>query len=112
MRKKSETLLKAIKTMSDLLDFQDQVHDLLNIEIYELQPSDTAGRLFDLIVNELLTEDGVELLNEFVFTPLEDYNEENPFVITEKVNGITTNYEIHSPEELCTYFENNKYFKE
>lgn len=111
MSKKSEKLLKAIKSLQEMFAFQDEVKKLLNLEIYELQPSDTAGVLFDLLTDELLTPEGSDIMCEFVFA-IEEYNADNPMVITEIDKDDTEKkYELKSVEDLCEFLDDNKYFK-
>lgn len=111
MSKRSNNLLKALKAMSDLLDFEDRVKNELRIEVYEMQPSLSAGILFDLYVGDMLTEEGADLVSEFMFTVFEKYDEENPMIIKETIDGDTMEYQITSMESLCEYLEDNGYFK-
>lgn len=111
LSRKAEVLLKAMKSMSDLSEFENRVKDLTKIEIYELQPSLTSGLLFDLLTDEILTSDGVDILNAYLFDPLETYSEENPFSIYDVIDGVKVEYKIGSPEELCLYLDNNRLFR-
>lgn len=111
MSRKSKKLLTAIKALKDMFDFQDKAKKMLNLEVYELQPSETAGVLFDMLTEELLTKEGNDIMSEFVFA-VEEYNEDNPMVITEKVDGdIEKQYLLKSVEDLCLFLDNNGYIK-
>ena len=111
MSRKCDKLVKAIKAMSDLSVFENRVKELTGIEVYELAPSLTCGILFDALTEELLTEDGIDILNAYLFDPFESYDEEHPFVIHDVIDGVKVEYKIGTPEELGLYFENNKLFK-
>lgn len=111
MSRKSEKLSTAIKALKDMFDFQDKAKKMLNLEVHELQPSETAGILFDMLTEELLTKEGNDIMVEFVFS-IEDYNEDNPMVITEKNEGeVEKQYLLKSVEDLCLFLDNNGYIK-
>ena len=111
MSKRSDNLLKALKAMSDLLKFEDRVKNELRIEVYEMQPSLSAGILFDLYTEDILTREGSDIVAEFMFTVFKKYDEENPMVIKETIDGETMEYHITSMETLCEFLDDNGYFK-
>ena len=111
LSEKSQVLLKAINAMSDLSDFEDKLKDLTGIGVYDITPSLTAGILFDLLTESLLTESGDEILSAFLFDPIEKHSEDNPFIIYDVIDGINVEYKIGTPKELCIYLENKNLFK-
>ena len=111
MSEKSEKLLKAIKSLKEMLAFQDEAKKLLGLEVYELKPSETAGVLFDLLTDELLTPEGDDIMCEFVFA-LDECNEENPMLISEKIEcDVVHQYVIKSVEDLCEFLDKHGYIK-
>ena len=112
MTEKAKKLLVAMNAMSDLSTFQDKAKELLNLEVYELQPSLTAGILYDLLLEELLTPEGMDIANEFLFSVPTPYDDENPYVITETCeNGEPLVHLITDNVSLCQYLDKNKLLK-
>ena len=113
MKERTETLLKAMESMKKLSDFENKAHDLLRLEAWELQPSETAGELYDLLVNLLLTNEGRDLANAFMFEGYPAYDNENPFVITTTDSeGIKTTHTIGTCRQICEFLEKYDYFIE
>ena len=114
MKKRTEVLLDAMVEMKKLSAFQDKAKELLNMEVYELQPSLTTGVLYDALTDQLLTQDGVDICAEFMFGGIPyEYGEENPYVI--KVSGTEgrkeKEFKITTPKEMVDFLHRFGYFK-
>ena len=110
---KTKKLLEAITLMSDLLKYQDRIEDEFKINISEAQPSFVAGRLFELLYDELLTDRGLSIVDDFLFDGV-IYCEDTPYEIVEEIDGleaVEAVYKITTPEELCLYLENKNMIK-
>lgn len=99
---KKEKLLRAIEEMKKESVFEDNLHKLLKADVYELQPFQTSGYLFDIVCDILLTEDGNDLVSAFMFD-LNDHDEENPLELSDGTS-------IATPQQLCDYIEKNNLF--
>lgn len=108
---KTKKLLEAITLMSDLLKYQDKVQSEFKLNISETQPSFAAGRLFELLYDELLTERGLAIVDDFLFDGV-TYDEDTPYEIVEEIDGLGAVYKITNPEELCLYLENKGMIKQ
>lgn len=112
MKEKAETLLKAMESMKKLFNFQDKAEELLRLEVYELQPSETAGMLYDSLVELLLTREGQDLSNTFMFEGYPPYDNEHPFIVTTTDSeGIKTTHTIGTCRQMCEFLEKYDYFK-
>ena len=107
---KAKKLLEAIRLMSDLFKYQDKVQNEFKLSISEAQPSFTAGRLFELLYDELLTDTGLSIVDDFLFNGI-TYDEDTPYEIVEEIDGLEAVYKITNPEELCLYLENKRLIK-
>ena len=65
---KTKKLLEAITLMSDLFKYEDKVQSEFKLNISEAQPSFAAGRLFELLYDELLTDRGLTIVDDFLFS--------------------------------------------
>ena len=54
MKEKKEILETAIDAIKACMDFEDKVKKELGLDIYEAQPSLSAGVLFDCVVGAIL----------------------------------------------------------
>lgn len=106
MREKKEILKIAVDAMKKCTDFENKVKRELNLDISEVQPSMSAGELFDCVVEMTLNEQGQDILYSFVFPIMTEYDEDNPFEI--EVDDKTI--EIRNNEELVNFFDEYGYF--
>ena len=112
MKEKAEALLKAMESMKKMFDFQDKAQELLRLEVYELQPSETAGILYDLLVESLLTREGQDLASAFMFDGYPAYDNEHPFIVTTTDSeDIKTTHTISTCGQMCEFLEKYDYFK-
>ena len=113
MEERVERLLKAIKEMRKVSDFQDEMYNSLKIEVYETAPCIASGTLFDLLLQEMLITEGIDMVNAFLFEPYPDpYGEENPYDVKIKEEGKPeVTISIRSDEELCQFLKDYDYFK-
>lgn len=110
MMLKTKKLLEAITLMSDLFKYEDKVQNEFKLNISETQPSFAAGRLFELLYDELLTDRGLSIVDDFLFDGV-IYCEDTPYEIVEEIDGLEAVYKITNPEELCLYLENKGLIK-
>lgn len=98
--------------MSDLFKYEDKVQSEFKLNISEAQPSFAAGRLFELLYDELLTDRGLSIVDDFLFNGV-IYCEDTPYEIVEEIDGLEVEavYKITTPEELCLYLENKGMIK-
>jgi len=106
MKEKKEILKIAVDSMKACTDFEDKVKRELGLDIYEAQPSMSAGELFDCVVGLTLNEQGQDILYSFVFPIVSVYDEDNPFEI--EVDGKII--EIHNNKELVNFLYEHDYF--
>ena len=106
MKEKKEILKNAVDAIKACTDFEDKVKRELGLDIYEAQPSLSAGELFDDVVDLTLNEQGQDILYSFVFPIVTEYNEDNPFEI--KVDDETI--EIRNNKELVDFLDKYGYF--
>lgn len=110
MMLKTKKLLEAITLMSDLFKYEDKVQSEFKLNISEAQPSFAAGRLFELLYDELLTDRGLTIVDDFLFDGV-TYDEDTPYEIVEEIDELEAVYKITNPEELCLYLENKGMIK-
>lgn len=106
MRGRKEILETAIGAIKACTGFEDKVKRELGLDIYEAQPSLSAGELFDDVVEMTLNELGQDILYSFVFPIMTEYDDDNPFEI--KVDDKII--EIHNNKELVDFLDKYGYF--
>lgn len=106
MKEKKEILETAIDAIKACMSFEDKVKKELGLEIYEAQPSLSAGVLFDCVADAILSESGQDILCSFIFPITTEYDEDNPFEI--EVDGKII--EIRNNKELVNFLYEHDYF--
>ena len=106
MKEKKEILKIAVDAIKACTDFEDRVKRELNLDIYEAQPSMSAGELFDCVVELTLNEQGQDILYSFIFPITTEYDDDNPFEVTVDEKTI----EIHNNKELVDFLDRYGYF--
>lgn len=106
MKEKKEILETAIDAIKACMDFEDKVKKELGLDIYEAQPSLSAGVLFDCVTDTILSKQGQDILCSFVFPIMEEYNDDNPFEV--KVDDEII--EIRNNKELVDFLDKHGYF--
>jgi len=106
MKEKKEILKIAIDAIKECIGFEDKVKREFGLDIYDMQPSMSAGELFDCVTDLTLNEQGQDILYSFVFPFMKEYNENNPFEVKLDDEII----EIHSNSELVDFLYEHGYF--
>ena len=106
MKEKKEILETAIDEIKACTAFENKLEQELGLHVCEIQPSMSAGKLFDCVAELTLNEQGQDILYTYLFPIMEEYNEDNPFKI--EVSGETI--EIHNNKELLDFFDKYGYF--